>query len=154
MPRLVTAVEGRHFVAGTLKLFREHATVAINLDAVDELDVGRAAPRRHQPIGLGAAVFVGEDHGVSKLPAARCRHDFVPHQDRQIREAADRVRPRVKNRRHRLRDVLVASRREHDDDRHVDRDVAGALRTQRRVAVDGQLVPACRDRAERHAILG
>ena len=81
----------------------------VELDAVDELDVGGASPGRHQAIGLRAAVLVGEDHRVAILAAAWRRHDLVPHQQRQIGELADGVRARVDDRRHRQRGVVAAA---------------------------------------------
>ena len=58
MTAFVASFERRHLVAGTLKFLRENLIVVVDFHAVDILDVGGASPRRHQPVGRGAAIFV------------------------------------------------------------------------------------------------
>jgi len=152
----VRALERRDFVSRPLKFLRQNSIGLVHLHAVDELDVGGPAPRRHQAIGLRAAVLVREDHGITVLPAAGRRHDFVPHQQRQIGELPDGVGPRVDDRRHRQRGVVGASRKEHGHvgSGHVQRHGPGAGRGHFRIAIEIEPVLACRHPPERETILG
>ena len=154
MTRLVPALERRHLVPRALELLREDPPVAADLDAVDELDVGRASPCRHQAIGRRTAVLVREDHRIAELSPPRRRHDLVPRDKRQVGEAPDRVRPRVENRRHRLCGEIVASPGENRDVGDVDRRRSCPDGAQRRIAIDRQPVAARRHGAERDAIIG
>ena len=138
-----------------LEFLGDDPAAVVDLDAVDEFDVGGAAPGRHQAIGLGAAVLVGEDHRVAQLPSARRRDVLVPHQQRQIGELADGIRSRVDDRRHRQRRVVRALSRVVDVVvRDVDRRRSRAWRRQRGIAIDRQLVKALRQVAERNPIVG
>ena len=153
--RLVLPLEWRDFVARPLEFLGDHGIVRIQLDAVHELDVGRPSPRRHQPIGGGAAVLVREDDRVPELTPARGRDHFVPHQDRQVGEATDRVRASMKNRRHRGGAIVVVFVFDHDLNVDLgDRRLADAPRAPRRIDLDRQLMVADLVPAQHHAILG
>ena len=151
--RFVPPAERRDLVVRPLELLGHHLALAVERHAVDELDVGRPAPRRHQPIGRGAAVLVGEDHRIAELPARRNRDDLVPHEHRHVRELADGVRPRVDDGRHRLRHEVVSRRRDDDDVDLRDGRGPGLRRRQRRIGLDPQSVLAHGDRAERDVIV-
>ncbi|PYQ94636.1 MAG: hypothetical protein DMF97_18240 [Acidobacteria bacterium] len=96
--RVVRAAERRHHVVGPLEFLGQRPAVRIDFHAVDEFDVGGPSPGRHQPIGRGAAVLVREDHRIAMLASTSGRGGLVPHQQRHVRETADRVRPGVKDR--------------------------------------------------------
>ena len=95
MAAFMPSDEFRYLVAACLILFGDHRILFVDLYAVDELDVGRAPPRRHQTIGRRAAVLIREDHGISKLTTANRRHDLAPHEDWQIRKPSDRIGTRI-----------------------------------------------------------
>ena len=84
-----------------------HAPRRVQLDRVHELDVGRAAPGRHQPVERRAAVLVAEHDRVAQLAApVRGRERLDPGDERRVGEAIERALPRVDDRR--VRERLVA----------------------------------------------
>ena len=102
---VVPSAERRHNVRRALEFFRQRAAVRVDLNPVDEFDIGGAAPRGHEPVGRGAAVLVREDHRIAVLSAAAGGAGLVPHQQRDVGEAFNRIRPRVQN--WRVRDRFI-----------------------------------------------
>ncbi len=115
MRALVLSPERRHFMARPLELLGDDLSLGIQGHAVDVLHIRCPSPRCHQPVRRRAAVLVGEDDRVAELPPLRDGEDFVPHEDRQVGESTDGVRPRVQDWRHRLRDEVIAGRGDDHD---------------------------------------
>ena len=115
MATLPFAPEREHLVLRPLVVLGDDPSRTVHFDAVDVLDVGRAAPGRHQAIGRRAAILVGEDHGIAVARASFRRLAFVPHEHRHIGEAPDRVRPRVDERRERQGQMLGRILKERHD---------------------------------------
>ena len=129
---------------------------AIDLDAVDILDVGRAAPRGHQPIGRRPAVFVREDHRVAIARPARCRLDLVPHEDGHIGESALGVGTCEEHRGQSDREMLRRRPGDFFDAHALDRRASAAQtsRGQPRVLIEGHGVLPWSDFAQQQSIAG
>ena len=152
MAALVPAVECRNLVSRSLKFLGDHFAAGVDRDAVDELDVGRPSPRGHQAVGLRAAILVGKNHRVAKLTSLPGRDDLVPHQQRQVGELADGVRPRVDDRCHRFRRIAVGV--DQADAQDLDRCWSCIRCAEFPIALDRQLVSPGRQRSQTDAVVG
>ena len=100
MAALVPAGEARRDVVLALEGRGAHAAGRVELHRVDELDVGRTAPGRHQPVERRAAVLVAEHDRVAQLAARLGRRMALdPGDERDVGEARERVLSRVEDRR-------------------------------------------------------
>ncbi len=66
-------------------------TGAVQLDLVDELDVGRAAPPRHQRGRRRAAVLVADDDAVTDPAPTRAPVVFDVEHERDVARGPNRV---------------------------------------------------------------
>ena len=97
MPAFAFATERDDLVVLALIRLFDDLALLVELDSVHVLDVGEPAPGGEQAIGGSAAVLVAEHHRVAQTEAARGLLPLVPHEQRQIGETSQGVRPRVEN---------------------------------------------------------
>src|SRR6266571_923346 len=106
MTVLLFALKRESLVLDALKRRRHYPSLRVDLSLINPLDVRRSSPPCHQCGGLCAAVLVGEDDAVADLCQRARVLGLVPHQQRDVAESANRVWPRIEDRRERQGLVL------------------------------------------------